>query len=405
MATNDDMTLDEVYKYLNKMRPIYIKANRTQKGQLLDEMVAITGRNRDYLSHILKKPLKRRPRQRQRTRTYQADFDRTLRIIYESYDRICAERLQPTLLQLAEQLASHGEVTLTAKLKTQLATVSLSTVRNHLRQLRQDDPWKPRRPPRKPNPLLQDIPMRRLPWNIDKPGYFEVDLVYHCGPSAHGEFVHTLQMIDVFSGWSERAAILGRSLRVVEDGFQRILDRVPFPILGLHPDNGTEFFNHHMLRFWKDYPHIELSRSRPYHKNDNRFVEQKNSSLVRAYVGDIRLDTVAQSVALDKIYQRLWFFNNCFQPCLRLSTKDFIPANDGQPARIHRTFSALTPWRRLCNAGVLAPDLLDLLRLRIELTNPRVLQRQIHADLDALYRLPCKSSDVPEDVFDTLNVP
>ena len=404
MAINDDMTIDEVYKYLNKMRPMYIKANRTQKGQMLDEMVAITGRNRDYLSHILKKPLKRRPRQRQRTRTYQADFDRTLKIIYESYGRICPERLQPNLLQLAEQLASHDEITLTDKLKTQLGKVSLSTVRNHLRKLRQDDPWKPRRPPRKQNPLLQDIPMRRLPWNIDKPGYFEVDLVYHCGSSAHGEFVHTLQMIDVFSGWSERVAILGRSMLVVEDGFQRILKRVPFPILGLHPDNGSEFFNHHMLRFWKDYPHIELSRSRPYHKNDNRFVEQKNSSLVRAYVGDIRLDTVAQSLALDKIYQRLWLFNNCFQPCLRLSTKKFIPENDDHPARIHRTYSALTPWQRLCNAGVLASDLHDLLRLRIDVTNPRVLQRQIHSDLDALFLLPCKSSDVPEDVFDTLNV-
>jgi hypothetical protein len=159
-----------------------------------------------------------------------------------------------------------------------------------------------------------------------------------------------------------------------------------------------------MLRFWKDYPQIELSRSCPYHKNDNRFVEQKNSSLVRAYVGDIQLETVAQSLALDKIYQQLWLFNNCFQPCLCLSAKNFITPEDGQPARIHRSYSTLTPWQRLCHAGVLAPDLFDLLRLRIDVTNLRVLQRQIHADLDALYLLPCKSSDVPEDVFDTLNV-
>jgi len=245
--------------------------------------------------------------------------------------------------------------------------------------------------------------MRRIPWDIDTPGYFEVDLVYHCGSSAHGEFVHTLQMIDVFSGWSERVALLGRSLRVVEAGFQRILDRVPFTILGLHPDNGSEFFNHHMLRFWKDYPHIELTRSRPYHKNDNRFVEQKNSSLVRAYVGDIRLDTVAQSQALEKIYQRLWFFNNCFQPCLRLSAKEFLPAKDGRPARIRRRYSAHTPWQRLCNADVLSLEQQELLQLRIDLTNPRDLQRQIHVDLAHLFQLPAKSSIKPENVFLTLS--
>ena len=368
-------------------------------------MVIITDRNRDYLIHLLKEPLKRRPRQRQRTRTYKADFDRSLRIIYESYGRICAERLQPNLLQLAEQLAHHRELKLTDKLKKQLATVSLSTVRNRLRQPRQDEPWKPRRPQRKRNPLLQDIPMQRLPWDIDTPGYFEVDLVHHCGSSAHGEYVHTLQMIDVFSGWSERVAILERSLRVVEAGFLRILDRVPFTILGIHPDNGSEFFNHNMLRFWKDYPQIELSRSRPYHKNDNRFVEQKNSSLVRAYIGDIRLDTVDQTLALERIFRRLWLFNNCFQPVLRLTTKKYIPAQDGHPARTQRRHSAHTPWHRLCDADVLSPEQHDLLQLRIDSTNPRILHRQIHADLDALFLLPCKSTDLPENVFDTLSVP
>ena len=402
MTTNDEMTIDEVYKYLRKIQALYAKADRKQKGRYLDEMVVITGRNRDYLIHILKGRLKRRHRQRQRTRTYKADFDRALRIIYESYGDICAERLQPNLVQLGEQLASHDELTLTEKLKTQLATVSLSTVRDRLRQYRQDEPWTPRRPPRSPNPFLQDIPMRRLPWDIDKPGYFEVDLVHHCGTSAHGEYVYTLQMIDVFSGWSERVAILGRSFRVVEAGFKRILKRLPFPIHGLHPDNGSEFFNNLMLSFWRNHPQVELSRSRPYRKNDNRFVEQKNSSLVRAYVGDIRLDTVAQTQALENIYNKLWLFNNCFQPSLRLSSKQTIPADDQHPTRIRRHHSARTPWQRICEADVLPPDVQDLLQLRINMTNPRLLRRQFHADLDALYLLPGKSSSEPENVFVTL---
>jgi hypothetical protein len=402
MTTNDEMTIDEIYKYLRKIRPIYEKANRKEKTMLLNEMEAITGRHRKYIGTLLKGPLKRRKRQRQRTRMYKADFDRILRIINESYDDICAERLHPNLLQLAEQLASHGEVTLTEKLRSQLATVSLSTVRDRLRQYRQDEPWTPRRPPRSPNPFLQDIPMRRLPWDIDKPGYFEVDLVHHCGSSTHGEYVYTLQMIDVYSGWSERVALLGRSFRVVKAGFQRILDRLPFPIHGIHPDNGSEFFNHHMINFWRNHPQVQLSRSRPYHKNDNRFVEQKNSSLVRAYVGDIRLDTVTQAQALQNIYNKLWLFNNCFQPSLRLSSKQTIPANDHHPARIRRKYSAQTPWHRICAAEVLDHDVHDMLQLRINFTNPRVLRRQIYADLDHLYLLPVKASNVPENVFETL---
>ncbi len=245
--------------------------------------------------------------------------------------------------------------------------------------------------------------MQRLSWDIQTPGYFEVDLVHHCGSSSHGEYVHTLQLVDVASGWSERVALLGRSYRVVEDGFRRILVRLPFPIRGLHPDNGSEFFNHHMARFWAAYPQIEISRSRPYHKNDNRFVEQKNRTLVRDYVGDIRLDTVAQTQALERLYQQLWLFNNCFQPCLRLCSKEALAATDDHPGRIRRHHTALTPWQRLCDADVLTPEQHDLLQTRIDITNPRTLHQQIQEQRVALFALSAKTSEDPENVFETLS--
>jgi hypothetical protein len=403
MTTNDKMTIDEVYKYLRRMRPQYEKSSQTEKGRMLDDMERVTGRHRKSLIRLLRGSLERQPRQKRRSPSYKGDFDAVLRCIYESYGRICAERLHPTLTDLAAKLAAHGELELTEPLKAQLATVGLTTVRERLRQFRQDEPWVPRRPPRSPNPFLQDIPMRRLPWDITTPGYFEVDLVHHCGPSSHGEYVHSLQMVDVASGWSERVALLGRSYRVMEDGFRRILARLPFPILGLHPDNGSEFFNNHMARFWATYPEIEISRSRPYHKNDNRFVEQKNSSLVRYYVGDIRLDTVAQTQALERLYQQLWLFNNCFQPALHLSSKETLPATDDHPGRIRRHHTALTPWQRICAADVLPPEQRDLLQLRIDITNPRALHQQIQAQLEALFQLPGKTSEDPEDVFETLS--
>jgi IS30 family transposase len=137
--------------------------------------------------------------------------------------------------------------------------------------------------------------MRRIPWDTREPGHFEVDLVHHCGASAHGEYVHTLQLIDVATGWSERTAVLGRSQAAMEAGFRTVLARLPFAIHELHPDNGSEFFNAHMLRFFGEtITGLTLSRSRPYHKTDNRFVEQKNATLVRQYLGFVRLDTPEQ---------------------------------------------------------------------------------------------------------------
>ena len=197
-----------------------------------------------------------------------------MRVIAESTDYICAERLTPNLVWLAKHLAAHGELTLSPQLLDQLGRISVSTVERILTRIRQDEPRLPRRGPKQRNRLLRDVPMKRIPWQEQEPGHFEVDLVHHCGPSASGEYVHTIQMIDVATAWSERVAVLGRSYLVIEDGFNRILARLPFPVQEVHPDNGSEFFNNHMLRFWHGLkPKPQLSRSRPYHKNDNRFVE------------------------------------------------------------------------------------------------------------------------------------
>ncbi len=215
----------------------------------------------------------------------------------------------------------------TPHLLEQLERISVSTVRRRLAHIRQDQPRLPRKGPERANQLTRDIPMKRIPWNEQEPGHFEVDLVHHCGPSAAGEYVHTLQMIDVATGWSERIAVLGRSYLVMQDAFRRVLQRLPFAVLELHSDNGSEFFNHHLLRFWrKTVPNLRLSRSRPYRKNDNRMVEQKNSTLVRAYLGHERLDSVAQTLAVNQLYEKLWLYYHFFQPVMRLAEKTLLPA-------------------------------------------------------------------------------
>jgi hypothetical protein len=243
MSHSEDMTIDERRKYLRTMKKRYIKANRKAKGRLLDEMEAVTGLDRKTLIRLMNGSLKRKRRSTQRGRTYGPQVDDALRIIHESYDYICAERLTPNLVQMTRHLAAHGELEATPLLLDQLRRISISTVQRRLSRIRQDQPRLPRKKPKPRRKLLRDIPMLRLPWNIARPGHFETDLVHHCGPSASGEYACTLQMIDVATGWSERRAVLGRSLLVMEDAFRYILARLPFPVLQIHPDNGSEFLN------------------------------------------------------------------------------------------------------------------------------------------------------------------
>ena len=403
MSIEDRMTIDERRKYLKKMQDRYLQADRKERGQLLNEMEAVTELHRKSLIRLMKGSLVRQPRRRQRSRTYGPEVDDALRVIAESTDYICAERLTPNLSWLAKHLAAHGELTSTPQLLEQLDRISVSTVERILSRLRQDEPRLPRRGPKRTNNLLRDVPMKRIPWQEQEPGHFEVDLVHHCGPSASGEYVHTIQMIDVATAWSERRAVLGRSYLVMEDGFSHILARLPFPVQELHPDNGSEFFNHHMLRFWHGLkPKPQLSRSRPYHKNDNRFVEQKNSTLVRAYLGYDRLDTVAHTLVVNQLYDKMWVYYNLFQPVMRLSEKTSIH-QEGQPSRVKRRFDkAATPFDRLCAAKAISSERKDQLAALRDQTNPRQLRQEIYDLIDYIASLPCAVPGMTEDVRQTI---
>jgi len=403
MSTEDKMTIDERLKYLRMMKKRYVKAARKEKGRLLDEMQAVTELHRKTLIDLINGELKRKPRKKQRGRIYGPEVDDTLRVIDKSFDYICAERLTPNLVWMAQHLARHSELETSDLLLERLGRISVSSVGRILGRIRQDQPRLPRKGPRRANKLVRDIPMIRLPWNILVPGRFEVDLVHHCGPTASGEYMCTLQMIDVAIGWSERVAVLGRSFLVMEDAFLRIMIRLPFPVLEIHPDNGSEFLNHHMLRFWGEIVQgVKLSRSRPFHKNDNPRVEQKNSTLVRAYLGDDRIDSVAQVLAANELYDKMWVYYNLFQPVMHLIEKEVI-LEDGKPARVKRRYDqARTPFDRLCATDAILPkhrEQLEALRDRI---NPRRLRQEIYDAIDHTFTLPGAVPGITENVHQTL---
>jgi hypothetical protein len=379
------LTIDERRKYLKRVQPRYLQADRAGRSALLTEMEAVTGLHRKSLTRLLHAPtLARQPRRGQRGRTYGVEIRPVIALVWESLDYICAERLTPALLPTARHLAQFGECALTEALAAQLATISRATVQRLLGTLPRPTPRLPQRGPERANDARQGVPMGRLSWQIGEPGHSEADPVHRSGPSTAGEYVQTLQLVDIATGWSERVAVLGRGYAAMEAGFRRVLGRLPFAIRELHPDNGGEFFNYHLLRFFgEELTGLRLSRSRPYHKNDNRLVEQKNDTLVRAYVGHRRLDTAEQAAALDRIYERCWRYYNLFQPVLHLREK-VVTAE-----RLRRRWdAAATPYQRLAATAALPDDWRATLDAQHARTNPRQLRRAIYDDLAQLWRLP-----------------
>lgn len=241
--------------------------------------------------------------------------------------------------------------------------------------------------------------MHRIPYDILEPGHFEVDLVLHCGDDPSGEFIHTIQMVDVATGWSEIEAVFGRSYKVMKDGFEMILQRLPFPVLELHPDNGSEFFNQHLIRFWnKKIVNLDISRSRPYHKNDNRFVEENNHSTVRVYTGHGRLDTLEHLLILRKLYPKLWIYHNLFQPVMRTTEKVYL-----DELHYRRVFDeAKPPFDRLLSCNVLPTDTLNRLQLLRQQTNPIALRDSIANLITDLWSVEKSKYKNPVNVYQTL---
>ena len=386
MLADEEMSVDERRKYLKCMAGRYLGADKEGRGELLTEMEAVTRLHRKSLIRLLSgESLDRQRRQGQRGRVYGIEVADALRVIWEASDYICAERLTPNLVGMAQQLARFGELRLTGELERQLGEISEATVTRLLGQFRQDTPRLPRRGPESANRLARGIPMGRIPWETKEPGHFEIDLVHHCGAASVGDYVHTLQMVDVATGWSERVGIFGRTHRAMVGGSEKIVRRLPFPIRELHPDNGSEFINDHLLGFFGDrVKGLALSRSRPYHKNDNRNVEQKNYSLVRAYLGYERLDTPAQSMAVNALYDRMWLYYNLFQPVMHLESKEVLGEN-----RIRRKWDeAKTPYERVLDSGVLSEEQQARLTGLYARTNPRKLRREIHQIIETLWDEP-----------------
>lgn len=401
MSETEAMDIDERRKYIHKMWGRYRTSNKMEKGRLLDEIQAVTGMHRKAILRLLNGRLSRKKRSRERGRVYGVEVSNAVLVIARSLDYPCAERLQPNLVWMAHQLHRHGELNVGKESLEKLARVSVSTLKRiYQHRSRSEIKLAFQQPRRSPtNSLRRQYPMRKIAWDIPEAGHFEVDLVHHCGESANEEYIHTIQMVDIATGWSEVVAVYGRSYRVMADGFEYMLARLPFAVQEIHPDNGAEFFNRHLLRYWKEkVPDLQLSRSRPYQKNDNRFVEENNHSLIRTYIGHDRLDTQAQLKTLRQLYEKLWLYHNFFQPVMRLQEKEYVSS-----LQYRRKYDqAKTPFDRLKEKNLLNENTRGQLEALREQTNPMNLRNQIDALISLLLSLPTLNHAETVNVFETL---
>lgn len=400
MAETDRMTIDERRKYLHKIWGRYRDSTKHEKSQLLTDAEAVTGLHRKSIMRILNGRLSRKKREKQRGQRYGCEVEDAVMIIARSLDYICAERLKPNLSWVAEHLAAHNELKLDAELRDLLADISITTLKRVLKKRGRAEAKLAFRksPSQQQKQLSRMIPIQRIDWQTQEPGHFEVDLVHHSGPTTGGIYVYSLQMVDVAIGWAELTAIYGNSFQATKDGFDYLFSRLPFNVLELHPDNGAEFINQLLYRYWHELvPNLQVSRSKPYRKNDNRFIEENNHSLIRAYIGHSRFDSLDQLQCLRELYDKLWLYHNFFLPVMHLKEKRMT--DNKTMRRIHD--QALTPLDRLIQTGVLAKEREEELLETRRAINPIVLRSQIDALIEKLLSLPCLKPGEKLDFYKT----
>jgi hypothetical protein len=364
---------------LAQVAPRYREASHAHKAVVLDEFVAATGYVRKYAIRLLAKPVPapgsiRRPR----APRYGAAVREALHVSWAAANEICSKRLVPFLPELVPALERHGHLQLTEEVRTLLLSLSPATADRLLRPVRQPHGISTTKPGRL---LKQQIPVRTFAdWSDVRPGFLEADLVAHCGGVAEGAFLHTLTLTDVATAWTECLPLLHRTQEAVVQALDRARQLLPFPLLGLDTDNGSEFLNEQLLDYCAR-EQITFTRGRTANKNDQCYVEQKNGSVVRQLVGYDRFAGERAYRQLAELYRAVRLYVNFFQPSLKLRTKQ------RQGGRVHRTYGpAQTPFQRVLASDLLTSETRDRLTVLYQALDPVRLLRQIGLLQDALRR-------------------
>jgi len=390
----------------------YKKAKKKQKKIILDEFVALTGYNRNYASRVLrlyygkqigsigsgKRKIryvigKDKRKKRDRKRFYGDDVTNILKKIWAILDMPCGKRLAPFLPEIILKLEAFGEIEMKSDTKQKLLSISASTIDRLLKPIKEKLRIGKGRSFTKPGTLFKhQIPIKTFSeWDDSAPGYLEADLVGHDGGNMQGEFCFSINFVDVATCWDEPVAIKNKAQKWVTDATDTARGRLPFEMLGIDSDNGSEFINNHFFKYCKDHK-ITFTRSRPYKKNDSCYVEQKNYCVVRRAVGYLRYDTDEELLTLNDLYGCLRLYINFFIPVRKCLSKTRTGS------KIKKNYDeAKTPYRRVLECGIIDDKIKAKLRKQYDGLNPAELKRKITSLQDKLLKLNALKQQVSRD--------
>jgi hypothetical protein len=364
--SNDD-------KYLDSLKKRYAKASKKRRGQILDEYVQTTGYHRTYAAAVLSGQYQRaqRPIHRPRHTLYIAEDARALDDISDIFDEINAKLLRAAMDVELDRLVESGALKISPECHERLRHISPASM-DRVRA-RYGRPRPKSRHRTKPGTLLKSqIPIRTwADWNEDRPGFVEIDLVGHDGGNLRGDYCLTLDVTDIKTGWTECVATRNKAQKHVFEALQTARRRLPFPLLGIDSDNGSEFINDELLRYCVQ-EELTFTRGRPGHKNDNPHVEQKNWTAVRRFVGDLRYDTPKQLKLLNQLYDVLHFYLNFFIPVMKLKEK---VRKGSKVKRVYDT--PQTPYARALASPHVSTKVKTYLRTAYKRLNVVELKQQI----------------------------
>jgi len=381
--------------YLRAIWDRYRRSNPEQKGKILDEFCRVCGYNRKYAIGLLNRPRPTARPQPRKTRgsSYGCKVIQVLASVWEAAGYPWSVRLKALLPLWLPWIRQR--YLLSPKEQQQLLRISPRQIDRRLQPLK-------RRLRRrlygrtKPGTLLKHhIPIKTDHWDVSSPGFTEIDLVSHSGNCAEGEFAHSFNVTDIHSTWTETRAVLGKGQTGIVQGLEEMRQALPFQLQGIDSDNGSEFLNDHLVRYCKTHC-IQFTRGRPYKKDDNAHIEQKNWTHVRKLIGWDRFDTPEAVELLNDLYQNeLRLMMNLFQPSVKLIRKERVGS------RLRRIYDVpQTPLDRLRDCkGAKKSRVAELLRLRAT-TDPFLLAQAIEAKIERLGSLTTRSRSTisPETV-------
>ncbi len=378
------MDIEARKQYMDTLRERYFKANKKEKGEILNEYCRNTKQERKY---AIKKfnyrvKLKRKEDRKKRACVYDGNVISVLIKIWKIFDYPCGQRLEEILDAEVENLRRWKEIVCLDEIAEKLKKMKSATIDRRLDHEKEVLKLKEKYR-KKSSFLLSNVPVKTsADFDRNIVGNEQVDFVESCGASASGEYVNNLSICDIFSSWWEGEAVMGKGQQRALIAIDGIRKRMPFAWKEFHPDNGTNLLNFAVYAY-AEKEELKFSRSRPYHKNDNCFIEQKNSTHIRQVIGYLRYDTWKELDCLNDLYQNeLRLYKNFFQPVIKLKSKERIGG------RIKRKYDkAKTPYRRLIESDQISEKEKEALTATYRLLNPAELKRTIDQKLNNLYEI------------------